>query len=393
MPEKSGVPPLAKLPETREAPETAGAAPGLIDARFGTNEVERQLRVALRTAQKGDTVEASQMLDKILRVEPIHREALFGRAVIGMDAAQRATAPNDKLAAVAEAETAVRALTRAYDTLKAHEKDLLSRVLYTKFKILAEQGQIDKALAALKEVNDSGRDGFAKAEARRVAGGAGKTPQYKAANKADDDQRLAIARERTKGRLGAPLSPRFDFSVSDLQGKKVSLGDFKGQVVLVDFWGTWCGPCREAIPFLMGLYKRQHPHGLEIVGLSYERDAKNETESRDMVTKFVKQSAIPYPCLLGDEKAVQLVPGFKGFPTTVIVDRAGNTRLIITESDAQTAELIDDAVRVLLAEPVSPVAAKPAASSGPAATKGAPARVAAPSSPPVSKEAAGAKKP
>ena len=70
-----------------------------------------------------------------------------------------------------------------------------------------------------------------------------------------------------------------------------------------------------------------------------------------MAKKFVEAAEIPYPCLLGDEPTVKQVPGFKGFPTIVIVDRAGKVRFSIIENDAQTPELINDAVRVLLAEP------------------------------------------
>jgi hypothetical protein len=76
----------------------------------------------------------------------------------------------------------------------------------------------------------------------------------------------------------------------------------------------------------------------------------------------VETNNVPYPCLLGDEATIKQVPGFRGFPTTVIVDRAGKPRLLITENTAQSAELIVDAVRVLLAEPVpedGPPAKKP----------------------------------
>ena len=137
-----------------------------------------------------------------------------------------------------------------------------------------------------------------------------------------------------------------------MNGKKVAIRDFKGKVVLLDFWGTWCGPCLEAIPHLIELYKKHHARGLEIVGLSYERDAASESQAAEMVKKFVESNSVPYPCLLGDEATIKQVPGFRGFPTTVLVDRAGKPRLLITENTEKSAELLVDAVRVLLAEPV-----------------------------------------
>jgi thiol-disulfide isomerase/thioredoxin len=375
--------------------EIAGGAPAAspgIDARFGTNDVERQLRVALRTAQKGDPAVAADLLDKILAIEPINREALIGRASLCVKQANAATAVAERAAAIEKAEALVRSLMRAYDSLKPHEVEFLKRVFYAKLKVLVEKSQIDQAMLSLKESNEMGFDPFARVENDASMTALRATPQYKSALKADEDARLAVARARTNGLPVPPQELPFRFTLSDLEGKKVSLSDFKGKVVVVDLWGTWCGPCREALPGLIALYKRWHANGLEIIGLSYEKEVSTEAEAQETVKKFVHETGIPYVCLMGDVDTLKQIPGWQSFPTTVIVDRAGKVRVLITENSKTTPDFIADAVRVLLAEPANkPDAAAKQATPKPdaAAAKGSTAKPdAAPKQPAPAPDAA-----
>ena len=185
--------------------DRAGADPGAdtpIDARFGTNDVERQLRSALRTAQKGDLATAGEMLDKVLAIEPIHREALHGRAIIFLDEAHRLKSPEEKTAAIDKAIALVESLQHAYDAPKANEKELISRTYYTKFRVLFDRGKIDEAVAALRKVSESGVDAFARVDIDESLAALRNSPQYKKAHQADDEDRLARAHKH-----GGPAQP------------------------------------------------------------------------------------------------------------------------------------------------------------------------------------------
>ena len=224
---------------------------------------------------------------------------------------------------------------------------------------LAQLGRFDDAVKALDESSDAGFDPYflitldEKMEALR------KSPQYQAALKLHDAARLAAAKERVGSRLAKPADVKFAFTLNDVDNKPVSLSDFKGKVVLVDFWGTWCGPCRQTIPGLIALYENRKAKGLEVIGIDYERDIKEPAKIRENLASFIKATKMPYRNVIGDEATIQQIPDFKGFPTTVIVDRAGQVRAMILENDTTTPELIRDIVEVLLDEPAPPAVKEP----------------------------------
>jgi len=109
-----------------------------------------------------------------------------------------------------------------------------------------------------------------------------------------------------------------NFSLKSSDGTSYELSKYKGKVVVVNFWATWCGPCRKEIPDFIEAYKKYKSKGLEIIGISLDQDGWTK------VTPYVKQSNINYPVVLGDEKVVQNYGGFNAIPTTFIVDKNGN---------------------------------------------------------------------
>ena len=117
-----------------------------------------------------------------------------------------------------------------------------------------------------------------------------------------------------------PAKPASDvpqFSFSSLEGKTVAMKDLGNKVVIVDFWATWCGPCREEIPHLNQLYSELKGKGLEIVGISMD------TDGTDGVKDFTREFRIQYPIVMGDDKVAESFGGIIGLPTTFIIDRNG----------------------------------------------------------------------
>jgi thiol-disulfide isomerase/thioredoxin len=109
-----------------------------------------------------------------------------------------------------------------------------------------------------------------------------------------------------------------DFSLKTLEGKEVKLSDYKGKVVIIDFWATWCPPCRKGIPDLVELQK-EFKDKLVVIGISL--DQQNTIND---LAPFMKQYAINYPVVLGNEKVVRDYGNIQAIPTSFIIDQAGN---------------------------------------------------------------------
>jgi thiol-disulfide isomerase/thioredoxin len=107
-----------------------------------------------------------------------------------------------------------------------------------------------------------------------------------------------------------------DFDLADLAGRRVRLRDLRGQVVLVNFWATWCGPCREEMPALATLARELGPRGLAVLGVNYQ-------EPRAKVEAFAREQGLTFPILLDENGAAGAAAQVFALPTTLVVDRRG----------------------------------------------------------------------
>ncbi len=118
----------------------------------------------------------------------------------------------------------------------------------------------------------------------------------------------------------------FAMDMTDVSGRPIRLEDLRGKVVIVDIWGTWCGPCRRVIPHLVQL-QRKHPQQLQVIGLCNERTQDMGAATANL-TSAMQEFGINYPCVLIDDKTVRNVPNFSGYPTMLFIDRTGKVRMV-----------------------------------------------------------------
>jgi thiol-disulfide isomerase/thioredoxin len=108
-----------------------------------------------------------------------------------------------------------------------------------------------------------------------------------------------------------------NFALKTADGKSVELKKLSGKVVVVNFWATWCGPCRVEIPGMLEVYAKYKAKGLEIVGISLDRGGWS------VVSPYVEKVKITYPVVLGDGDVVEAYGGIQAIPATFVVDRKG----------------------------------------------------------------------
>ncbi len=143
-----------------------------------------------------------------------------------------------------------------------------------------------------------------------------------------------------------------DFELKTVDGKPVKLSSYRGKAVLLNFWATWCGPCKIETPWLVDFYKQYQPNGLEIVGIAMDSE-------HDEIPKFVKDMNINYTILEGTENVSDAYGGLSGFPVTFFIDRNGKIVNVVYGLRSHS-DLEDDIKKALGAPAQTASAAGPA---------------------------------
>jgi peroxiredoxin len=151
-----------------------------------------------------------------------------------------------------------------------------------------------------------------------------------------NDVTVRAAVKAEKDRKAAP-----EFALKDADGKTVHLADYKGKVVLLDFWATWCAPCKVEIPWFMEFEQQLKDRGFAVVGVSMDEDGWS------VVKPYLQEMKINYRILMGTEQVGAIYGGVESLPTTFLIDRQGKIASVHIGLDRGKEDFKNDIVRLL----------------------------------------------
>jgi peroxiredoxin len=143
--------------------------------------------------------------------------------------------------------------------------------------------------------------------------------------------------------LADPSGPAPPFTLAAKGGADVSLSQFKGQVVMLNFWASWCGPCRQEMPLLESIYKKYNKLGFTMIGVNVEPDS-------NAADQWLKETPVSFPILYDRDSKVSKLYDVEGMPSTVIIDRSGKLRKLHRGYKPGDENEYLDSIRALIRE-------------------------------------------
>jgi peroxiredoxin len=141
----------------------------------------------------------------------------------------------------------------------------------------------------------------------------------------------------------SPAAPAPAFTLASRAGQDVSLAQYKGQVVMLNFWASWCGPCRQEMPLLESIYKKYNKMGFTLLGVNVEPDSNAANE-------WLKATPVSFPILYDRDSKVSKLYDVAGMPSTVIIDRSGKLRVLHRGYKPGDENEYLDSIRTLIRE-------------------------------------------
>ena len=134
-----------------------------------------------------------------------------------------------------------------------------------------------------------------------------------------------------------------NFTLKSMSGKNLKLSEYRGQVVMINFWASWCAPCRQEMPLLEDLYKKYKSLGFTLLGVNVEEDSST-------ASTLLKSIKVSFPILFDNKNTVSRLYKVSAMPTTVIIDRDGNMRYLHHGYKPGYEEAYQQQVRELIRE-------------------------------------------